>query len=342
MDSLTSDIINLSLFDRSTEPGALCSEPDTEERTVLLLDVPDKVVLVQRLARDLVAGLKELVLPAVLVDVLSEPSQEGLEQALREAPLHVREVLLGLVVELGRQKVPKGVGREVPYGPQGPVDVLQAALEVAVGRDAKVFLGKSVPDGRDLGGRHRPVDHLLFDLEPQHYMEVVGDLVGFDPDERGRDHVDGLVPVLQGDLAKGREGPLHLGHVMDPEGPAAADHVLPYPRLRFMDAQGGARAHGCMVVLLERSLLVEPVPGLVDAGKEPGPEVVGVVPGRYPDVLGLAHGERMHGHVEPAGVEAVAQVLDDLGEEGPLGLDVEVAGHEGPVGSGLLGGLCDL
>ena len=74
-------------------------------------------------------------------------------------------------------------------------------------------------------------------------MQVVGRLVGLDADEAALDVVEGEEPVVQRDVVE-RAGEHLLGAREEvlPERPAAADLVLPQPRLRLVDAErtGGA------------------------------------------------------------------------------------------------------
>jgi len=59
---------------------------------------------------------------------------------------------------------------------------------------------------------------------------------------------------------------------------AAADHVLPHPRLRLVDAQADGLAGRRVAALARQALLVERVAALVQAGVEAGPQVRMMLP----------------------------------------------------------------
>ena len=67
---------------------------------------------------------------------------------------------------------------------------------------------------------------------------------------------------------------------MPPERAAAADGVLPQPRLRLVDPQRHERARRQAVVLGRQALIVDAVPGLVQDAEERGRKEVLVIPRR--------------------------------------------------------------
>src|SRR6202158_886811 len=82
---------------------------------------------------------------------------------------------------------------------------------------------------------------LVLQPEPQHDVQVVGDLVRLDADQRGVRLVDGLEESLVTDVAQRlRERAAQARKEIRPESAAAADEGLPQPRLRFMNAGGGS------------------------------------------------------------------------------------------------------
>src|SRR5262249_45362580 len=96
-----------------------------------------------------------------------------------------------------------------------------------------------------------------------------------------------------------------------PEGPAAADLVLPQTRLRFVYPQRGERTRRGAEILRVEPLFVEPMPRFVQDAEERLVEVMRVVAGRDAAVAGAdAAAERVRGRVETAGLEVEA---DDRG-----------------------------
>src|SRR5262249_30531283 len=103
----------------------------------------------------------------------------------------------------------------------------------------------------------------------QDNVHVVGGLVGLDADERALHVIDGEDKVVEADVAQGIEE--HLSGPWEevlPERPAAADLVLPQPRLRLMNAERGVTAQRRAEVLGVQSLLVHAVAGLVQDAEE--------------------------------------------------------------------------
>ena len=96
--------------------------------------------------------------------------------------------------QLRGHQVPDRVRREVADHPGAPVDVLQHALGVARDLEAEqpVRRPRSTRPGRS-STASRALDQRELELEAQRDVEVVGRLVGLDPDQRRPDLVDGAV-----------------------------------------------------------------------------------------------------------------------------------------------------
>src|SRR5947207_15161007 len=99
---------------------------------------------------------------------------------------------------------------------------------------------------------------------------------------------------------------------MLPEAAAAADQVLPQPRLALVHARRRARVEGCALEGDVDALLVERVTRLVQRGEQRLADVVLAhargdthVPG------GELGAERVMRLVEPPALEVVAHALDD-------------------------------
>jgi hypothetical protein len=149
----------------------------------------------QRLRRKILARhtLDEFscgIAPAVAVDIVAEPGEEGGELALRELCVEVAGVLSRLLEELGGVEVAERVGGEVADRAVGPVDVLEAAAGVVGRGEAEVLAHLFVPRAGDVVWGEVAGEHGLLELEPEEDVEVVGGLVGVDADERGADVVD--------------------------------------------------------------------------------------------------------------------------------------------------------
>src|SRR3954452_11651491 len=147
-------------------------------------------------ADDLLQRLARRVLPAVVVQVLAEPVAERAELAPLEAVVEVRQGGDDLLPDLGGDQVAERIGREVADRAARPVDVLQNDLRVVRHGDPEVVPHAAVPLVRQLVERELFREHLLLELEPKDYVQVVGRLVGFDQDQRRLDGFPLAVPAL--------------------------------------------------------------------------------------------------------------------------------------------------
>ncbi len=125
---------------------------------------------------------------------------------------------------------------------------------------------------------------------------------------------------------------------MLPERPAAADHVLPQPRLALVHAGRGTAAERRAVESGRDALLVHGVPGLVDGREQRLADVVQIDPRGDPHVArGEARRERMMRLVEPPALEVVAEALDHVAAERDLRRLVEGSVQDAVVDRGLPG-----
>ena len=194
------------------------------------------------------------------VDAFPQPLQNGLELTPGHEGIQVAQFLSHGVPDLGREQVPQGIGGEVTKGALGPVDILQHALRVIGGNHTQVGLHLRVPGFGQVGHLEVLGEQSDFQLEAQDDVEVVGDLIGFHPDEGGFHPVERPVEGFGGDVAQVLgEGFLHPGEEELPEGPGASDQVLPESRLGFVDAQGGTASQGQAFVLGVNALVVQGV-----------------------------------------------------------------------------------
>ena len=84
---------------------------------------------------------------------------------------------------------------------------------------AQARLHPGAPERRQVPGLDPPRDEVALQFEAKDDVEVVGGLVGLDPDEARRDGVDGAVEGLQGHVVQHpRERPAQRRIVVPPEG----------------------------------------------------------------------------------------------------------------------------
>ena len=146
-------------------------------------------------------------------------------------------------------------------------------------------------------------------------MQRVGDLVGVDADQPGRDAVDAAVPGLEVDPLELREEPLQLGVAAAPERERAADEVLPGAALRLAETERGVPVQRRAAQRGVDALVGQPVARLVHRRPERA-QVRRLVPRRHPDVRARERGrERVDGRVEPVRAFLEAEVAQDPGQE---------------------------
>ena len=79
------------------------------------------------------------------------------------------------------------------------MDVLEDSLGVAGHLEPQILGDARVPGLREVGELEPVLEDLELELEPQHDVQVVGDLVGLDPDQRRLDLVRRPVERLRVD-----------------------------------------------------------------------------------------------------------------------------------------------
>ena len=154
-------------------------------------------------------------------------------------------------------------------------------------------------------------------------MHVVRDLVRLDADQRWVCPVDGAVePFLVDSLQWLRKDRPKTRIEVTPEWLAAADQVLPQPRLALVNAHRRAAPQRGPLELGRTALLVQGVPGLVHRGQQRLRDKVRVEARRDPHVIaGEGGAERVRGRVLAPVGEVVAEGADESLGELPL------AGH---------------
>ena len=179
-------------------------------------------------------------------------------------------------VELRAQDVADGVALEGAADPAAiPMHVLQAAVAIVGRGEAEVRLEARAPGLGQVLDREPAFQHGQLQVEPHHDVQIVGHLVGVGADQRPLDLVDGAVEGLQRHaLELAGEGIAQLRIEMLPEAAAAADHVLPKPRLALVHAGGGARAQRRAIQIGADALLVERMARLVQGREQRLADVV--------------------------------------------------------------------
>ena len=162
------------------------------------------------------------------VNVFPEPAKKLAETTGSRLFVQVRDILAEASEDLGRHKVAEGVGWEISNGAHRPVDILQHAVGIGVGNYPQVSLHAVIPNVRQVFDQYAAFQKSVFDLEAQHDVEVVGNLVALNADQCGSHHINRPVESIRVNTVEGfREAFAQLRKVMGPKGAAATDQDLP-------------------------------------------------------------------------------------------------------------------
>jgi hypothetical protein len=93
------------------------------------------------------------------------------------------EISLGGLPKLGGGQVAESVSGEVAKASEGPVDVLETTACIIRNFDAKQFFKKLVPGAGEIADGEISLEELCFQFKAQEDVEIVRDLIGFDPNE---------------------------------------------------------------------------------------------------------------------------------------------------------------
>src|SRR5208283_3172201 len=105
-------------------------------------------------------------------------------------------------------------------------------------------------------------EQIQLQVETHHNMKVIGDLVSIRADQGSLHLVDRAVEGLEAYMPElVRERIPQSREEMFPEDTAAAHHILPKPRLAFVDARRGSRSKRRPLKRRYDSLLIQRVTG---------------------------------------------------------------------------------
>jgi len=113
--------------------------------------------------------------------------------------------------------------------------VLQAAVTIVWRHKAERSRHLSTPGLRKVFGPQTAVKQLQLQVEAQHNMKVVRDLVGIDSDQGPVDFVDSAIEGFNANVPElVRKCALQSGIKMLPKTAAAADYIFPKAGLAFV------------------------------------------------------------------------------------------------------------
>ena len=130
------------------------------------------------------------------MNLLSEPTLQHHQLSCCNFILQMRDLQFGLFIELNGVEISERVRREITEGAERPVHVLQHAFRIVGGDDAQVFLHFLVPDPRQVFRARPAFNEILLDFEPEHDVEIVGELIGLDSNQRRLYAIDGRVELF--------------------------------------------------------------------------------------------------------------------------------------------------
>mmetsp|Transcript_16063 Transcript_16063/g.27693 ORF Transcript_16063/g.27693 Transcript_16063/m.27693 type:complete len:226 (-) Transcript_16063:729-1406(-) len=180
-----------------------------------------------------------------------------------------------------------------------------------------------VPHARHIVHLQLATDEVLFDLQAQHDVERVRDLVGDNTYERVADSVGGEAELTRGGI--GSEGERELlsqeRQVVLEERLRERNVALPQQRLALVYPHTERQAHGQVGMVRVAGLLVQGVTCLVDGAAQRLVDEIGLaVRRRHPNIRAVdANAERVHAHVKAATSSIEAKVAGDLVAQCDLG-----------------------
>src|SRR5450830_2003416 len=200
---------------------------DPVDPGILLLHLTHEVMVIQRLAGHPDDKILWIVQGAVLVNPGPLPFTQHVKATCRDLSVEIRDLLPGRGKELRGVEIPEHVRREVSKQTTRPMDVLEDAVRVIGNLNAKILFYLGIPEAREVGHFHFPVDQSFLDLETEHHVQIVRDLVRLGSYKRWFGDVDCPIEVLNRDALKLCKAALKAWIVVLPECLRTTDKVLP-------------------------------------------------------------------------------------------------------------------
>ena len=194
--------------------------------------------------------------------------------------------------------------------PHGPVNVLQAAVDVVGRANVQALLEIGVPRLRQIRHRQRALEHFLLEVVAQHDVHRISELIGIHADEAALHANEMAVQVLLAPLLAA-----HLQVLVEQrlqvrdERAAAAQVHLEQQRLAFLEREAAVAAHRLIAPLRRQPEVVHGVAGLVHRAEQSRERIDRIEARGHADVAGHALGERMLALIEPAAVERKAKAF---------------------------------
>src|SRR5579883_882938 len=245
---------------------------------------------------------------AVAIHSFLEPSEQSIEPAPGKIIVETSQIDGCAVKKLSREQVAQSVRREVADQTSSPVAVLQASF-VVIGRiNAQVTAVSFVPRGGDVRSGEVARHERPFQLKTDENMKIVRHLIGPHAVRAGTDMVDGKIELVERNIMQGLgEERTGLWIEMPPEGQAAADGILPQPRLRLVDTDGNRFPHRKAVGGRIETLFVESMADLVQDTEKAVAKLMNIEPGGDPEIFGSeTRKERVRAGVEASAPEVKA------------------------------------
>jgi hypothetical protein len=176
------------------------------------------------------------------------------------------------------------------------MDVLEYPFRIGFRRDPQILLHLSIPQGGQIFRLNLALDQVLFDLETQHDVEIIGQLVGFHADERRLHTVDRSVKSI--DIHGAQlilEGLLQYRIEEAPKGAGAPDAIFPQAGLALVNAERDRVAQRRAVISLVEPLVVESMSAFMDAAEKAGLEFALIHAGGYAYVGRMKRGRKRMG-----------------------------------------------
>lgn len=141
-------------------------------------------------------------------------------------------------------------------------------------------------------------------------MQVISQLVSFNPDQGRLHNVSAAVELLHRHIKLAREPLLQLSEIPLPEWTAAADDIFPKAGLGFMNTHGSSVTQGGADQLLPDILLIQRVSALMDRSEQGARHIILQITGRNSYIpRAKSSRKRMDALIQTSGFKVITHLL---------------------------------
>ena len=208
------------------------------------------------------------------------------------------------------------------------MNVLHHAARVVGWCNAQVVLHFGIPSFGQFADFQFAFKDFKLEFKAQHDVKVVGDFVGFNPNQAWLHAVNQFVHGFCVHIVQAfREIILQFWKPVLPKSKGASNQVFPQTRLAFVNGAPATSSQRGAAQMFARVLFVHRVSSFVESPEQCHRQVIWVVTGGHSSIVSRETcGERVRGGVQTPSLEVVTEGLCHLEREGFLFFDVVMTG----------------